>query len=609
MYLAEALKRLQLQEFFFYLEKKEDCEFNELMDMLIIFKEDLETNETNDIGKKFESLKDKGFNLAELFNEFVKVSCSESELFKYWNNVLLLINLLFDLIRADRTGNWLLHLDTVEKLQPIFLIMDSTNYSRWSAVYLSDMQSLPQKAPEVFEHFMQGRFTVKRSNVPFTSVATDQALEQTINRTSKSSAGVIGSTRKKEFVALWDLTYHELSGINSLMKEIIHFDNNDEEFDNHHEASESFVLNSENAVQSILTCLEFYDANPFHQNDNQLRNIITQETVHESVKKDLLNIFERGLQIYENFVKERIQNKTKLLSSTITKNNLPNFKTTPTLEKDSKKVAAKPNDAQRIISSSVERGFPLSDLFKYELTIKNILFDDDESVKKTSNKCILVRKLEESVDNTQAFELGTDTCLMVDCMDVIKQVHIKNSSKIKTFGDLADKFYEHINNLAQLQTTKRIDLVFDSYFEFSIKSCDSERRKKADNSINYNMINKTIHLPPKMDIFWESSNNKIQLQIFLRYCVKQNSLYRDFDVVFSTINEQHNSDDFTKLIIDRDIEDADVKTIIHVDDAVKRGFSNVFVASSNSDVIVLLLHFYKHFQNSGVKVRFFSNTY
>lgn len=63
---------------------------------------------------------------------------------------------------------------------------------------------------------MEGRFTVKKSDVPFTSVATDHALEQSINRTSKSrNSGIIGITLKKNYVAVWNLTFHELLAISN----------------------------------------------------------------------------------------------------------------------------------------------------------------------------------------------------------------------------------------------------------------------------------------------------------------------------------------------------------------------------------------------------------
>ena len=42
---------------------------------------------------------------------------------------------------------------------------------------------------------------VKRSPGLFRAVGADMCLEQTINRSQKRMAGIIGSTRRKQFVA------------------------------------------------------------------------------------------------------------------------------------------------------------------------------------------------------------------------------------------------------------------------------------------------------------------------------------------------------------------------------------------------------------------------
>ena len=78
-----------------------------------------------------------------------------------------------------------MHIETVKQLQPVFHVFDRSNYARWSSVYLQDMPSLTEKYPELYNKFLDGQFTVKKSIVQFTSVGTDQALEQTINRSKK----------------------------------------------------------------------------------------------------------------------------------------------------------------------------------------------------------------------------------------------------------------------------------------------------------------------------------------------------------------------------------------------------------------------------------------
>ena len=69
-------------------------------------------------------------------------------------------------------------------------------------------------------------------------------------------------------------------------------------------------------------------------------------------------------------------------------------------------------------------------------------------------------------------------------------------------------------------------------------------------------------------------------------------------MIFNTINEMpctsyhvEESESFLQTLQRSDIEEADVKIILHVQHAVSRGFKKTYVISSDTDVIVLLLHF------------------
>ncbi len=56
------------------------------------------------------------------------------------------------------------------------------------------MAMLPKSLPNVNDEFMNGNHTIKRSYQPFASIWTDMALEQSVNRDSKSKGGAIGIT-------------------------------------------------------------------------------------------------------------------------------------------------------------------------------------------------------------------------------------------------------------------------------------------------------------------------------------------------------------------------------------------------------------------------------
>ena len=108
-------------------------------------------------------------------------------------------------IRADREGDWILHFELFSKMLPWFTIYDHTNYARWRPVYMADMRALPTTAPEVFNEFVAGRFSIKITDGKFKQLATDQALEH-VNRIAKVSGGIVGITHIDSAQDRWCLT-------------------------------------------------------------------------------------------------------------------------------------------------------------------------------------------------------------------------------------------------------------------------------------------------------------------------------------------------------------------------------------------------------------------
>ena len=87
------------------------------------------------------------------------------------------------------------------------------------------MQMLPTCAPEVYNEFKNGNHPVARSTqLPFGQVWTDMALEQSINRDSKSAGGIFGVTQNASALERWFLTSHERAAITSATKKMCKLD-------------------------------------------------------------------------------------------------------------------------------------------------------------------------------------------------------------------------------------------------------------------------------------------------------------------------------------------------------------------------------------------------
>ena len=122
---------------------------------------------------------------------------SDNPNFKLWSSYMSMFEILLDFIRAEREGNWNLHLEAFAAMLPWLTIYDHTNYAKWGPVYLAEMKNLENNAPEVYAEFMNGNFVVKRSKRRFNQVPANQAAEW-INKTCKMQNGIIGITRNDQ---------------------------------------------------------------------------------------------------------------------------------------------------------------------------------------------------------------------------------------------------------------------------------------------------------------------------------------------------------------------------------------------------------------------------
>ena len=81
-------------------------------------------------------------------------------------------------IRASREQLWQLHLDSLHKLYPYFFAFDMLNYARLTPVCLAQMFNLKEKHINTWNIFKSGNFSVNKSEVPFSAIGADHALEQ-----------------------------------------------------------------------------------------------------------------------------------------------------------------------------------------------------------------------------------------------------------------------------------------------------------------------------------------------------------------------------------------------------------------------------------------------
>ena len=278
-----------------------------------------------------------------------------------------------------------------------------------------------------------------------------------------------------------------------------------------------------------------------------------------------------------------------------------------------KKKIKEIKNIHRIVELANERGYSLNRLFSFELKYANPLFDQSGLLKKENKKCNLLNEMEKILQKENIDDIigNVDNihCVLIDVMLLFRKLSWKN---LNSFGDLVNAFCDYVKKyLHFVPNVKRIDFLFDSYFEKSVKNSERMRRKKHE-TINFYEINQMTKLPKQENKFWPSNNNKILLQQLLRGHILHygKNIWEGVEIVCSTANEsvafsnlyEHCCESFLQNLQRSNIEEADLKVIVHINHILSSGIFNIFVASSDTDVFVLLMHYWEHFYNNGAKV-------
>ena len=133
---------------------------------------------------------------------------------------------------------------------------------------------------------------------------------------------------------------------------------------------------------------------------------------------------------------------------------------------------------------------------------------------RTGSKAVHAEVLTTGVscpDHLDATDLGEDTVLITDGQALVAAIGKPKTAK--TFGDLADIFVETV--LQSGSQFKRIDVMFDKYFETSIKSGTQKRRGKNTVAISRPVSSREVPLPAKWENFMAHEGNKEELVRFL----------------------------------------------------------------------------------------------
>ena len=132
-----------------------------------------------------------------------------------------MIDILRKFIRAERTGNWELHLQSIQAKLPYMAASGHNSYTKSGMLYLQQMSNIPTQHPDVQQHFSEGLHVIRRSNRLWAGLSSDLVIEQVLMRSLKTSGGLTrgrGMTENQR--PLWLLSRPACAEVNQAMQEL-----------------------------------------------------------------------------------------------------------------------------------------------------------------------------------------------------------------------------------------------------------------------------------------------------------------------------------------------------------------------------------------------------
>ena len=233
---------------------------------------------------------------------------------KLWLQYIEYIETLKLFIRAERTGDWNLHLVSISRMINLFAATGHINYAKSSRLYLQLMLQLPTDHLWLYSCFIeQGFHVVRRSSRYWAGLWTDLIIEQVMMRSIKSRGGLTRGRGMTETVRLqWIYSMHKCAGIHNAMTAMTNSEHRTSV--NQHEP---FNLNETKlrSLSSSLTASDGDDINCYNTEEvgrKVLDNIsVLEASIKKSEQVKSLDHLYPGIQVD----KEKVQINPNLLFS------------------------------------------------------------------------------------------------------------------------------------------------------------------------------------------------------------------------------------------------------------------------------------------------------
>ena len=281
------------------------------------------------------------------------------------------------------------------------------------------------------------------------------------------------------------------------------------------------------------------------------------------------------------YVKEVIEERNLSIHETIKKNALPLFKrqTPKPKAKSKQQVTALRSDCNlfsRLYIATQHRSGDLEDFFMHENQPYPPSLSEFGNLRleKKSDLLKFIKPAEQS-EPPSSYD-----CKIFDGAAV---VHALPTTIVTTFNSYAEEIFIPFI-VSQLQSTKRVDIVWDKYKENSIKDTTREKRGKGQRR----KMTEDTKIAANWRGFLQDNSNKKELFSLLTNKVANFNFSEDKEVNITSeesVVSSKGSTDMPRC----DHEEADTRIAVHVLHALTKGSDKVFIRTVDTDVVVIMI--------------------
>ncbi|KAK3106543.1 hypothetical protein FSP39_022295 [Pinctada imbricata] len=440
------------------------------------------------------------------------------------------------------------------------------------------MENLPD---EVLERFRNGEHVMRHKTGLWNAIWSDMFIETTFMRYGHGPGGLIGLTLNPHALKRWALSLHICSKVLKDLGEMR--DIADDHHVTHHKEESparmaSDAADREKLRQKLSSCI---DPLATEEHSGKLINIVSGRVSPDSVNVD------NALEIGKKQMSEFEQSLPNGFYNTLSKRVV-----TMSVGRKSVKVGdCEVYDTQmiyaRVMGLLSTRELDLKELLSHELSpIPPSMFDDKGDLRIATSKSALKRKL-QIIQSTR--KSGTADVIIIDGCAVLWSIHWPSS------GTVQDFVYSFWSYISQKLNTSDVYLIFDRYRQYSIKDSARISRKASSGQAHKLCLNTPL---PAQSVVLSVTENKVQLiDIICNQTIQYASDESKNHTLLITGSHEAPTEVTKGVQIQRtdlrtNHEEADVIIPNQLMYAVSCGCKDITVICDDTDVFVLLLHFY-----------------